>query len=69
MFIIGEVTTEAKVGKDEVSNIAVDVCSDCGYTDPLDISVTLVEQSTEIASGVDDDGAGDQGTFPDIDFM
>jgi len=61
LFIVGELTTTAPIDEARMSEIATRVYKDCGHTDPLDIHVTLVKQSPEIASGVDDDGAGDQG--------
>ncbi len=54
----GEVTTNAKV---DYKAIADKVYRDIGYTDPLDILVKIVQQSGDIAMGVDTGGAGDQG--------
>ncbi len=56
--ITGEVTTTAHVN---FRKIAEEVYRDCGYTDPIGIVVNIVAQSPEIGSGVDRDGAGDQG--------
>ncbi len=54
----GEVTTKAKFNAE---NIAREVYQDIGYTDELEIVSHIVEQSPEIAQGVDTGGAGDQG--------
>jgi len=61
----GEVTTNAKL---DYKAIAASVIKDLGYTDPIlhftdksPITVKIHTQSTEIAAGVDDMGAGDQG--------
>jgi S-adenosylmethionine synthetase len=66
IFIAGEVTTTANV---DYENIARQVASSVGYTDTnlgldannCDVSVNVREQSPNIACGVDDGGAGDQG--------
>ncbi len=54
----GEVTTKAKV---DYKKIAANVYRSIGYTKPLDIQVFIVEQSPDIAQGVNTGGAGDQG--------
>ncbi len=54
----GEVTTNAKVGYE---NIARNVYKNIGYDDNLKIITRVVEQSPDIAMGVDTGGAGDQG--------
>ncbi|MES2088149.1 MAG: methionine adenosyltransferase [Patescibacteria group bacterium] len=54
----GEVTTKAKVN---YKKIAADVYKKIGYTKKLDIQVFIVQQSPDIAQGVDTGGAGDQG--------
>jgi S-adenosylmethionine synthetase len=54
----GEVTTKAKVN---YKKIASDVYKSIGYTTKLDIQVFIVQQSPDIAQGVDTGGAGDQG--------
>lgn len=56
--ITGELTTEAKVN---LRQIAKEVYADLGYSAPIGITINVVEQSPEIGSGVDQDGAGDQG--------
>jgi len=66
IILLGEVTTTAKVDYDQ---IARGVIKQLGYTRPewgfsydtAEVNVYLQEQSPEIAQGVDDDGAGDQG--------
>lgn len=66
IILLGEVTTSAKV---DFEQIARRVIKGLGYTHPewgfsydtAEINVYLQEQSPEIAQGVDDDGAGDQG--------
>lgn len=52
IFIVGEVTSGAKV---EIEPIVKRIAGD------IELEVRLVEQSPEIASGVDTGGAGDQG--------
>src|SRR3989344_4537593 len=54
----GELTTDAIIN---ASAIARDVYRDIGYTDDLEIIERIVRQSPDIAMGVDQDGAGDQG--------
>lgn len=56
--VCGELTTRANIN---IRKIAEEVYRACGYTDPVGITVNVVEQSPEIASGVDQEGAGDQG--------
>lgn len=63
--IMGEVTTKAVV---DYKKVARNVIRSIGYTSPSlgfsdqsDISVTLHTQSPDIAMGVDNEGAGDQG--------
>ncbi len=58
LVIGGEVTTTAKV---DYAEVAARVYREVGYTDPLEITVNIVEQSPDIALGVDTGGAGDQG--------
>jgi len=54
----GEVTTLAKVNYEE---IAKKVYKDIGYEQELKFLINIVEQSPDIAMGVDVGGAGDQG--------
>ena len=56
--VTGELTTKAHVN---IRDVAKKVYQDCGYADGVGIVVNVVEQSPEIARGVDQDGAGDQG--------
>lgn len=56
--ITGELTTRAQVN---LRRIAKEVYANLGYSAPIGITLNVVEQSTEIGSGVDQDGAGDQG--------
>jgi S-adenosylmethionine synthetase len=58
LVIGGEVTTRAKV---DYAVIAREIYKKIGYDHDLDISVKIVEQSPDIAQGVDTGGAGDQG--------
>jgi len=58
LFIAGEVTTKAEV---DYEDIARKVYEHIGYTDKLEIITDIVEQSPDIAQGVDPGGAGDQG--------
>ncbi len=56
--ITGELTTRAQVN---LRAIAKEVYASLGYSAPIGITLNVVEQSPEIGSGVDQDGAGDQG--------
>ncbi len=56
--VCGELTTRASIN---IRNIAEEVYRDCGYHEPIGVTVNVVEQSPEIGHGVDQDGAGDQG--------
>lgn len=58
LVIGGEVTTRAKV---DYAAIAREIYKKIGYDQDLDILVKIVEQSPDIAQGVDTGGAGDQG--------
>jgi S-adenosylmethionine synthetase len=58
LFIIGEITSNAKF---DAASIARSIYKEIGYNDDLDIIVNIVQQSSEIARGVDTGGAGDQG--------
>jgi len=58
LVIGGEVTTTAKV---DYQAIAEKVYKDIGYTQELKFMVNVVEQSPDIAMGVNTGGAGDQG--------
>lgn len=54
----GEVTTTAKV---DYEGIARKLYKRIGYTKPIDVDVYVVQQSPDIAQGVNTGGAGDQG--------
>ena len=58
LTICGEITSTAKVNFTEV---AESVYREIGYNDELEIKVNIVQQSSDIALGVDTGGAGDQG--------
>jgi S-adenosylmethionine synthetase len=58
LVIGGEITTKANFDADK---IARKVYSEIGYTKDLHIIVSIVKQSPDIAQGVDNGGAGDQG--------
>lgn len=58
LVIGGEVTTKAKVNYEAIGR---KLYKDIGYTTPLDVSVFVVQQSPDIAQGVNTGGAGDQG--------
>lgn len=58
LIIAGEVTTSAQI---DYAAIARQVYRDIGYNDELEITVNVVQQSPDIARGVDTGGAGDQG--------
>ena len=54
----GELTTSANI---DAEAIARKVYRDIGYTDHLNVIVHIAKQSPDIAQGVDQEGAGDQG--------
>lgn len=58
LAIIGEVTSLAQF---DAGEIARRVYKNIGYTDRLKIITNIVQQSPDIAQGVDTGGAGDQG--------
>lgn len=58
LMIGGEVSTKANL---DPAAIARRVYRETGYANELEIHQKLVEQSSEIAAGVDTGGAGDQG--------
>jgi S-adenosylmethionine synthetase len=69
LTIAGEISKATTLPPDEIEAIARSVVRDLGYTDPaihfhadqLTVDVRVHAQSEEIAAGVDDGGAGDQG--------
>ncbi len=56
--ISGELTTNANV---DIKSIVKDVYKSCGYNGELVVVININKQSVEIKTGVDNDGAGDQG--------
>lgn len=58
LVIGGEVTSDAIIN---ATAIAEQVYRDIGYNEKLEIIERIVQQSPDIAMGVDQDGAGDQG--------
>lgn len=58
LVIGGEVTSSAQINYE---SIARQVYQDIGYKDDLKVIVNVVQQSPDIAQGVDTGGAGDQG--------
>lgn len=58
LVVGGELTTKAKAN---FKTIALDLYRTLGYTEPIKILTRIVQQSPDIAAGVDTGGAGDQG--------
>jgi len=58
IVIMGEITSKADVN---FKKIAKDVYREIGYEDDIEVDVNIVQQSSDIANGVDTGGAGDQG--------
>ena len=58
LVVGGEITTKAKV---DFEKIAREVYQDIGHKEELKIITNVVQQSPDIAQGVDTGGAGDQG--------
>ena len=58
LVIGGEVTSKASV---DAAKIGRRLYREIGYTDNLNILTNIVQQSPDIAQGVDNGGAGDQG--------
>jgi S-adenosylmethionine synthetase len=58
LVIMGELTSNAKVDYEAIGR---QVYKDIGYTDELQAIINVVQQSPDIAQGVDTGGAGDQG--------
>lgn len=56
--ITGELSTKANLN---IREIARSIYADLGYTEPVGVTVNVVQQSPEIKNGVDNEGAGDQG--------
>lgn len=61
IFITGEITTKAPLNKFIIKKITKRVLKDIGYKTNYKIIVNISNQSHDIALGVDDGGAGDQG--------
>jgi S-adenosylmethionine synthetase len=57
VYVTGEVTSEYKVSQQEIEDIVREVTKD----DNIGVIINLNQQSPEIANGVDNGGAGDQG--------
>ena len=57
VYVTGEVTSEYKVTQEEIENVVREVTTDENIT----VIINLNQQSPEIAQGVDEGGAGDQG--------
>lgn len=58
LIVGGEVTSRGEV---DASELAKNLYRDIGYRDSLHTVVNIVQQSPDIAQGVDSGGAGDQG--------
>lgn len=58
LVIGGELTTDAVI---DAKKIARKIYGEIGYEDDIEIIERIVQQSPDIAMGVDHDGAGDQG--------
>lgn len=56
--VMGELTTSATI---DIQQTVMDTYRACGYEDDLEIITRVEKQSPEIGSGVDQEGAGDQG--------
>lgn len=61
IYVVGEMTTKEQMTDDEITKIILDVLTSCGEQKPNHISINIVQQSPQIAQGVDTGGAGDQG--------
>lgn len=59
LIVGGEVTSKATVNAVAVARKIYS--EEIGYEDPLSITANIIRQSPDIAQGVDNDGAGDQG--------
>lgn len=59
LVIGGEVTSSAKVDAEAIARKVY--YEDIGYKDPITIVTNIIQQSPDIAQGVDTGGAGDQG--------
>ncbi len=65
VMLLGEITTTAKVDAEAIARAEIKRLGytkpEWGFSDHSPITVVLHEQSPEIAQGVDEEGAGDQG--------
>ena len=61
--VCGEVSSRERIPEAELCDLVESVYRDCGYTDTIGVVVNIIEQSREIARGVDNGGAGDQGVM------
>jgi len=61
IVLTGEITTTAPLVEQVYKDIARRVYKENGYDDEVDVHVFVSQQSPEIKSGVDNEGAGDQG--------
>ena len=57
VYVTGEVTSEYKVTQQQIEHIVKDITKD----ENIKVIINLNQQSPEIANGVDNGGAGDQG--------
>jgi S-adenosylmethionine synthetase len=57
VYVTGEVTSEYKVSQQEIEDVVREVTAD----ENIAVIINLNQQSPEIAQGVDEGGAGDQG--------
>ena len=57
IYVLGEVTSHGSLNNDDIKKIIIDIVGSNEY----EIVVHLVQQSPQIAEGVDNGGAGDQG--------
>jgi S-adenosylmethionine synthetase len=57
VYVTGEVTSEYKVSQQEIEDVVREVTTD----ENIAVIINLNQQSPEIAQGVDEGGAGDQG--------
>ena len=57
VYVTGEVTSEYKVTQQQIEHIVKDITKD----ENIKVIINLNQQSLEIANGVDNGGAGDQG--------
>ena len=61
IILNGEITTQAPLDESVYEKIAKDIYKDNGYMEKVEVMSFVSKQSPEIGSGVDNEGAGDQG--------